>query len=74
MFLLFLTVAGDASVSLLQQYDSILAVVKQTNPNYCTEAQVSTCSIIPTVSSSVTPSILPSSSTTGITMLSLNYA
>ena len=74
MILLFLAVAGDASEVLLQQYDSILTAVKQNNPNYCTEAQVSTCSIIPIVSSSVTPSILPSSSTTGITILSLNYA
>ena len=74
MFLLFLAVAGDASENLLQLYEPNLALLKQNNPNYCTEVQDFTCSIIPTVSSTVTPSILPSSSTTGITMLSLNYA
>ena len=64
-----LTVVGDASESLLQQYEDNLAIVKHANPNYCTEAQVSTCSIIPTISSTVTTLILPSSSTTGITIL-----
>ena len=72
--MLFLAVAGNVSETLLQQYDTVLSIVKNNNPNYCTETQVSRCSIIPTVSSTVTPSILPSSSTTGITMLSLNYA
>ena len=70
--MLFLAVAGDASETLLQQYEGNLALLKQNNPNYCNETQVFTCSIIPIVSSTVTPLILPSSSTTGITILSLN--
>ena len=42
-----MAIAGDASETLLLQYESILAAVKQANPNYCTEAQVSEC-ILPT--------------------------
>ena len=54
MILLFLAVTGDASETLLQLYEGNLALIRQTNPNYCSEAQVPEC-ILPTTTIESSP-------------------